>query len=377
MPMSPHEKHGPIGKFELDAAMSRIDAQLERARSNSAKLDERERNYKELVGLLCDLPNKVAHPIMVPFGPLAFFPGRIEHTNEVLTQLSSEFFVLRTTKRASELASKRLSSIRQEKASQCKDMHKLEMMRGLASGEEASIGPSGATVRRDQEGFMDIREPYDEQVEQRKAAMASHQPHVDGASSPHLGGSHEDVLERLRELERQEMEESEDVDGDEGHNDIEHIDSSARMRKLQTLEEMEELDSIVEGAESVEVASHSAGMHSTQALGSQYGASDAPAVKALSPSDLFLKMRQVEEGASGERQERPTLVAQIQQRGDISRSPSEESPHVGLDMRQGVRERMGAAADKAFGGPDRLCSMDEDAPKRISKFKADRHKGRA
>ena len=42
----------------------------------------RREEYEELRGLLLELPKKVQHPIMVPFGPLASFPGHLVHTNE-------------------------------------------------------------------------------------------------------------------------------------------------------------------------------------------------------------------------------------------------------------------------------------------------------
>eukprot|EP00438_Fugacium_kawagutii_P024305 Skav226604 [mRNA] locus=scaffold848:86947:87141:+ [translate_table: standard] len=48
----------------------------------SAPKTGRRREYEELQGLLVDLPKKVQHPIMVPFGPLASFPGHLVHTNE-------------------------------------------------------------------------------------------------------------------------------------------------------------------------------------------------------------------------------------------------------------------------------------------------------
>ena len=43
---------------------------------------ERRQDYEELKRLLIDLPKKVEHAIMVPFGSMAFFPGHLVHTNE-------------------------------------------------------------------------------------------------------------------------------------------------------------------------------------------------------------------------------------------------------------------------------------------------------
>ena len=43
----------------------------------------------DLSSLLGELPDKTQHNIMVPFGPMAFFPGRLIHTNEVLVRLGA------------------------------------------------------------------------------------------------------------------------------------------------------------------------------------------------------------------------------------------------------------------------------------------------
>lgn len=36
----------------------------------------------ELQKLLTTLPDRTKHPVMVPFGSVAFFPGQLIHTNE-------------------------------------------------------------------------------------------------------------------------------------------------------------------------------------------------------------------------------------------------------------------------------------------------------
>lgn len=410
--------------------MGRIDAQLETTRSNAGKLEERERNYRELVGLLSELPEKVSHPIMVPFGPLAFFPGCIERTNEVLTQLSSEYFVLRTTKRASELASKRLHAIERERAALLKNEGQLEMMRGLAAGEEASASASGATVRRDDQGFMDIREPYDEREEQQQAAAASSAT-VAVARQPPAGGGDVDVLERLRALERQEEMEEEGYgaeDEQSGHPE-QSGDALARLRELERLEEMEELDSVIEQAEQQGnfaegvAPSFGEGMPAAVTLGNAASGSTPPPERVLSPSDLFLRMRQVEEGAITEGRgaaEEVQLSAPVSASASAApRRPVGAAPLAGGTASRGVaaaatgcspaaglgdclsplpppppgtqavvRERLGAQVVDAglagLGGPPASAPAEEggspaagSAPKRVSKFKSERQRGLA
>merc|ERR1712039_268548 len=104
---------------------------------------------------------------------------------------------------------------------------------------------------------------------------------------------------------------------------LEQSDTLARMRELERLEEMEELDSIVDRAErngSAEGAPHGTGVHGSPALGPVHAAADAPTGKVLSPSDLFLQMRQVDEGASRPSQETSPAAPQAQRHVDDSRS---------------------------------------------------------
>ena len=48
--------------------------------------DELQRNL-ELQQLLATLPDRVRHPVMVPVGSVAFFPGNLIHTNECLVDI--------------------------------------------------------------------------------------------------------------------------------------------------------------------------------------------------------------------------------------------------------------------------------------------------
>ena len=42
---------------------------------------------QEVQNLLKTLPDKVSYPVMVPFGSVAFFPGRLIHTNECVVNI--------------------------------------------------------------------------------------------------------------------------------------------------------------------------------------------------------------------------------------------------------------------------------------------------
>ena len=45
---------------------------------------------------------------MVPFGPRAFFPGKLKHTNEILVLFGDNWFAERSAKQAAEIVARRI-----------------------------------------------------------------------------------------------------------------------------------------------------------------------------------------------------------------------------------------------------------------------------
>ena len=316
-----------VSREAFAAALRRLDAQLEQARKNSEALEERSQEYRELRGLLKELPSKVSHEIMVPFGPLASFPGQLVHTNEVLTQLSSEYFALRTADNAIAMVDRRLRRLDEEQRSASRELRELTLRRRLASGEAVSAGSGsggsgqagasgagasevsevpgvpGATTRVDEDGFLDIREPLDREEEEPKFWKSRQSPTNRGA---------DDTLSRLRELERME----EDSESGHGRGSLE--------------EEMSELDHIMDSYANA----------APESKAPEPSSGSRPHV-ASSPADLF---RLMEASVAEAEPERSTL-----ERAGVA---------------DAVRER---AEPQGRSEP-------EDAPKRVSKFKADRQK---
>lgn len=66
------------------------------------------KDYESLQGHLHTLPDKMSYDIMVPFGSLAFMPGKLIHTNEITVLLGDEYFVERSAKQAAEIAGRRI-----------------------------------------------------------------------------------------------------------------------------------------------------------------------------------------------------------------------------------------------------------------------------
>lgn len=70
-------------------------------------------DYEHLQQRLKTLPDKLTYETMVPFGKLAFIPGRIVHSNEILVLLGENFFVERSAKQSGEIVQRRLTNIKE------------------------------------------------------------------------------------------------------------------------------------------------------------------------------------------------------------------------------------------------------------------------
>mmetsp|Transcript_5984 Transcript_5984/g.14245 ORF Transcript_5984/g.14245 Transcript_5984/m.14245 type:complete len:392 (-) Transcript_5984:75-1250(-) len=389
--MSRHVKKGPVDRKSYQAAVKRINEQLEHARASKAKLEARSREYEELKAVLEGLPERVSHPVMVPFGPLAFFEGCLEHTNEVLSQLSSEYFVLRTTQSALEMVGRRQERLRSDQADVTKELDELQMRRRLAGDEGAAASgkakaplsaPKGSSVRYDEDGFLDIREPYVEDdngtdtVSPPGGALATESQvlgpgqgaagETGGARLSHASAAgsvpvavpapappstnHDSTFARLRELEQMEDEEE--------------------------LAELKSLDKLLAGLESFDGSTPS--QHREQAL-----ASRGEDLLVRSPADIFSIMSQTENQAAAAAAE---AVAPTTKGVAVTSTPRHASPRAAVVPPRPVEarlacdivERRSSSALMPSGAPECRTAQASGATvaqKRVSKFKADRQRG--
>lgn len=72
------------------------------------KLTKFKEDYEALKARLETLPDKISHDVMVPLGRLAFVPGKIKHTNEILCLLGDNWFVERSAKQAAQIIERRI-----------------------------------------------------------------------------------------------------------------------------------------------------------------------------------------------------------------------------------------------------------------------------
>ncbi|CAF0889557.1 unnamed protein product [Rotaria sordida] len=76
-----------------------------------AKWTQFQNDYRHLHTRLSTLPDRLTYECTVPFGKLAFIPGRIIHSNEILVLLGENYFVERSCKQAIDIINRRLKNI--------------------------------------------------------------------------------------------------------------------------------------------------------------------------------------------------------------------------------------------------------------------------
>ncbi|ETE69418.1 Unconventional prefoldin RPB5 interactor, partial [Ophiophagus hannah] len=172
-----------------------------------------ESDYEALQDRLNTLPDKLSYDIMVPFGPLAFMPGRLVHTNEVTVLLGDNWFAKCSAKQAGGLVEHRKKRVRKMLDDLGKVMKNFESRAEFTADLQKMSDAAGDVV--------DIREITESgELEMKGKQRTAHKPHskpkicafegnVDesGTDKKPNGDikSEEDLWARLDELERQEQ----------------------------------------------------------------------------------------------------------------------------------------------------------------------------
>lgn len=182
-------------------------SQLKGLRSCDAKIErwaQFERDYEALGERLRTLPERVSHEVMVPLNSLAFMPGRIIHTNEVLVLLGDNWFAERSASQAMDIARRR--------AEQCRKMQK-ELK---AERQQRTNWIKYTDELHRESGYADIREPYDPAAESawrerhRKSVRDYHTSKKAVEGEQHQAAK-DDVWKLLERLELQEEQEEKET----------------------------------------------------------------------------------------------------------------------------------------------------------------------
>ncbi|TSK38484.1 Unconventional prefoldin RPB5 interactor [Bagarius yarrelli] len=174
-----------------------------------------ENDYKCLQERISTLPDKLSYDIMVPFGSLAFMPGKLVHTNELTVLLGDNWFTKCSAKQAQTLVEHRKKHVKNKLDDLHKVMKSFQERAGFTENLERMAFNNG--------DFVDIREEVEKQEAVTKGKhRVAHKPntkpkeeyvvqleeeeeHVDEVNSKGVL-TEEELWARLDELERLEEE---------------------------------------------------------------------------------------------------------------------------------------------------------------------------
>ncbi|CAK6436550.1 unnamed protein product [Pipistrellus nathusii] len=164
-------------------------------------------DYSALQERLGTLPDRLSYDIMVPFGPFAFMPGKLVHTNEVTVLLGDNWFAKCSAKQAVGLVEHRKGHVRKTIDDLKKVMTNFESRVEFTEDLQKMSDAAGDIV--------DIREEIKSDFDFKAKHRIAHKPH----SKPKAAGASEagfasvepkdlladqELWARLEELERQE-----------------------------------------------------------------------------------------------------------------------------------------------------------------------------
>ncbi|XP_071756431.1 unconventional prefoldin RPB5 interactor 1 [Centroberyx gerrardi] len=107
-------------------------------------------DYEALNDRLKTLPDQLSYDITVPFGPLAFMPGKLVHTNEVTVLLGDNWFAKCSAKQAQKIVDHRMKYVKSELDDLLKTMKNFEARVGFTKDLETMPGSKG--------DYVDIKE---------------------------------------------------------------------------------------------------------------------------------------------------------------------------------------------------------------------------
>ncbi|XP_059130729.1 unconventional prefoldin RPB5 interactor 1 isoform X1 [Peromyscus eremicus] len=165
-------------------------------------------DYSALQERLRTLPDKLSYDVMVPFGPLAFMPGKLVHTNEVTVLLGDNWFAKCSAKQAVGLVEHRKEHVRKTIDDFKKVLKNFESRVEFTEDLQKMSDAAGDIV--------DIREEIKSDFEFKGKQRIAHKPHSKPKTSnifeadfendikPKDLLADEELWARLEELERQE-----------------------------------------------------------------------------------------------------------------------------------------------------------------------------
>uniref|UniRef100_A0A3P8VGU2 URI1 prefoldin like chaperone n=1 Tax=Cynoglossus semilaevis TaxID=244447 RepID=A0A3P8VGU2_CYNSE len=137
------------GQLNIDdlAGVVRLREEHKKVTVDTKKLSD---DYEALNERLETLPDQLSYDVMVPFGPLAFMPGKLVHTNELTVLLGDNWFAKCSAKQAQKIIGHRMEHVKGELDALSKTLKNFEARVGFAKDLES--------ISANQGDYVDIRE---------------------------------------------------------------------------------------------------------------------------------------------------------------------------------------------------------------------------
>ena len=138
---------------------------LEQLQADQTQLSTLQSSYDSTLARLHRLPHRLRPPHRVPFGPLAFFPGHLSHTNELLVLLGDNYFLECTASRAGRICQGRIDVLK-GKAAKVREEEK--RVRERMEAGEALLSVGDPQLNEEGEEIVEIKEEYKEEEEEEE-----------------------------------------------------------------------------------------------------------------------------------------------------------------------------------------------------------------
>ena len=210
---------GGVKPLGLSKLTEKVSSQAEEAKERGRAMLGHRNAYTTLQSRLGTLSDDMRHSVMVPFTSKAFMPGQLVHTNEILVLLGDNWFVETSAKHAAEIAGRRVA--------ECdKMLQKIEEEVKLIEGWQKRAGDIG----KEHDECVDIREEYEEDKEKEWKDKHKENVRKEKEKGTIKSKEDEDLWRRLEELEVQEAlekewEDEESSEEEESESESEEEDS--------------------------------------------------------------------------------------------------------------------------------------------------------
>ncbi|RID40141.1 hypothetical protein BRARA_J00206 [Brassica rapa] len=205
---------------EARKAASYVEERIREKREEMNRLQRFVDENDNLISLVKKLPEKLHHNIMVPFGKIAFFPGRLVHTNECLVFLGENYYTDRTSKQTVDVLRRRDKTLQSQ----------IHSLKAEIDDFQTEASFFANTASEAAEGVLEIREEYEEE-DSGTVCQRGVEKEASGVSGGEAGeGEDKDdefarIMSRLNELEmEEEQEDGEDGDDRSEEHDVEERD---------------------------------------------------------------------------------------------------------------------------------------------------------